>query len=334
MKRLFAIVVAAPLLLAAASLSAHPLGTRMWGHHTIVTTRPDAIQIDYVIEVPVTKLVLMMNRYKQINKLDRLGHAEEAAFNHDMMEHLKEGIGITIDGKDIPLVWNPNYAMQQGAGDVGFFEYRLHLTAPIDGDDATARHIEISNDNFPIQRAVFHNEMHDRPGAWAADTDVDADMGWEKDEGNRRISFEYRRGERPAGASYSAVSEGRGRDIALTGSLIGYLKHRELTAKVVWIALLTAIFLGGAHALTPGHGKALVAAYLVGSRGTIRHAVALGGIVTMTHIRFFCWGGFRKEYRDRESVPGFKDPAYRDCVDNVDVWEANIEELRRLSQGG
>jgi nickel/cobalt exporter len=38
------------------------------------------------------------------------------------------------------------------------------------------------------------------------------------------------------------------------------------------------------HALSPGHGKALVAAYLVGSRGTTWHAFLLGIIVTITHI--------------------------------------------------
>ena len=37
------------------------------------------------------------------------------------------------------------------------------------------------------------------------------------------------------------------------------------------------------HALSPGHGKAMVAAYLVGTRGTPRHAVALGATVTVTH---------------------------------------------------
>ena len=37
------------------------------------------------------------------------------------------------------------------------------------------------------------------------------------------------------------------------------------------------------HALSPGHGKAMVAAYLVGTRGTARHAVALGLTVTVTH---------------------------------------------------
>lgn len=48
-------------------------------------------------------------------------------------------------------------------------------------------------------------------------------------------------------------------------------------------ALGLAVFLGAAHALTPGHGKAVVAAYLVGSRGRILDAVLLGGVVTATH---------------------------------------------------
>jgi ABC-type nickel/cobalt efflux system permease component RcnA len=47
--------------------------------------------------------------------------------------------------------------------------------------------------------------------------------------------------------------------------------------------LLAAFGWGALHALSPGHGKAMVAAYLVGTRGAPRHAVALGGIVTVTH---------------------------------------------------
>ena len=46
---------------------------------------------------------------------------------------------------------------------------------------------------------------------------------------------------------------------------------------------LIAMFWGAAHALSPGHGKSIVAAYLVGSRGTPRHAVFLGMTVTVTH---------------------------------------------------
>ncbi len=51
--------------------------------------------------------------------------------------------------------------------------------------------------------------------------------------------------------------------------------------------LITAAFisagLGALHALEPGHGKTIVAAYLVGSRGTARHALLLGIIVTVAH---------------------------------------------------
>jgi len=48
-------------------------------------------------------------------------------------------------------------------------------------------------------------------------------------------------------------------------------------------AAFIAMGLGALHALEPGHGKTLVAAYLVGSRGTAAHAVLLGGIVTLAH---------------------------------------------------
>jgi nickel/cobalt exporter len=49
------------------------------------------------------------------------------------------------------------------------------------------------------------------------------------------------------------------------------------------LMLLSAFGLGAAHALEPGHGKTVVAAYLVGSRGRTIHAVILGAIVTFTH---------------------------------------------------
>ena len=49
------------------------------------------------------------------------------------------------------------------------------------------------------------------------------------------------------------------------------------------LALAIAAFWGAAHALTPGHGKALIAAYLVGTKGRPRDAILLGGTVTVTH---------------------------------------------------
>jgi nickel/cobalt exporter len=63
-------------------------------------------------------------------------------------------------------------------------------------------------------------------------------------------------------------------------SLIG---RDRLPAGVVLVSLLVAMFWGAAHALSPGHGKSIIAAYLVGTRGTRRDAVVLGLAVTVTH---------------------------------------------------
>jgi nickel/cobalt transporter (NicO) family protein len=52
---------------------------------------------------------------------------------------------------------------------------------------------------------------------------------------------------------------------------------------VVLASLAAALFWGAAHALSPGHGKSIVTAYLVGQRGTPWHAALLGLIVTATH---------------------------------------------------
>lgn len=65
--------------------------------------------------------------------------------------------------------------------------------------------------------------------------------------------------------------------------LTNFLRQTKITPLLLMGVLGLAVVLGGLHALTPGHGKTLVAAYLIGSRGTVKDAVALGGIVTVTH---------------------------------------------------
>ena len=67
------------------------------------------------------------------------------------------------------------------------------------------------------------------------------------------------------------------------GSGFESLVTRDLGATGILLALALALFWGAAHALGPGHGKSIVAAYLIGQRGAVRHAAYLGGIVTVTH---------------------------------------------------
>jgi nickel/cobalt transporter (NicO) family protein len=68
-----------------------------------------------------------------------------------------------------------------------------------------------------------------------------------------------------------------------------------------FVVLLISALFGAVHALTPGHGKTLVAAYLVGQRGTVSHAIFLGIVTTLTHtgavmiLAAILWYGMTRE---------------------------------------
>jgi ABC-type nickel/cobalt efflux system permease component RcnA len=57
-----------------------------------------------------------------------------------------------------------------------------------------------------------------------------------------------------------------------------------LSPTIVFFAIFVSLIAGASHALSPGHGKTVVAAYLVGSKGTVLHAIFLGIVVTLTHV--------------------------------------------------
>ncbi|MBI4712907.1 MAG: sulfite exporter TauE/SafE family protein [Planctomycetes bacterium] len=77
----------------------------------------------------------------------------------------------------------------------------------------------------------------------------------------------------PAGASDSARK-----------GMSGFLATETFSLGVIITALIISFLYGAGHALTPGHGKTLVAAYLVGRRGSVIQAILLGLVVTFTHI--------------------------------------------------
>jgi ABC-type nickel/cobalt efflux system permease component RcnA len=81
------------------------------------------------------------------------------------------------------------------------------------------------------------------------------------------------------------------------------LATRQLGLGIILIALAVAVGLGAFHALEPGHGKTLVAAYLVGSRGTAKHAFLLGLIVTAAHTAGVYLLGAVTLYASRYIVP-------------------------------
>ena len=91
--------------------------------------------------------------------------------------------------------------------------------------------------------------------------------GWPAEQARRQESAAQ------AGTSGSSV----------TDTLTRLVKTEDFSPLFLGGAFLLSLVLGSLHALTPGHGKALVGAYLVGSQGRTRDAVFLGSIVTITH---------------------------------------------------
>jgi ABC-type nickel/cobalt efflux system permease component RcnA len=80
----------------------------------------------------------------------------------------------------------------------------------------------------------------------------------------------------PRGPRVAVVDRG-------SGGFAGILDDAPSGRGVLLLLLAAAFGWGALHALSPGHGKTMVAAYLVGTRGSARDAIALGAAVTVTH---------------------------------------------------
>ena len=93
------------------------------------------------------------------------------------------------------------------------------------------------------------------------------------------------------------------RQLTPRSSFTELIQAQRLSPWFLFTAAIIAIGLGALHALEPGHGKTIVAAYLVGSRGTARHAFLLGIVVTASHtVGVFALGAITL-YASRYIVP-------------------------------
>jgi ABC-type nickel/cobalt efflux system permease component RcnA len=102
--------------------------------------------------------------------------------------------------------------------------------------------------------------------------------------------------ERPPPPSLGGAAKGDFLSRLLAMSQIGW--------QWMLLGLAVAFGLGGVHALEPGHGKTIVAAYLVGSRGSMGHAALLGAVVTFTHTISVFLLGMAMLVLSRSVVPG------------------------------
>ena len=111
------------------------------------------------------------------------------------------------------------------------------------------------------------------------------------------------------------------------------LLHRgELGWQTLLIGMAVAFGLGAMHALSPGHGKTIVAAYLVGNRGTFKHALFLGAMVTFTHtFTVFCLG-FTTMYLYKDVLPERVFPVLGTISGLSIVWVGAILLYKRTRQ--
>ncbi len=82
-----------------------------------------------------------------------------------------------------------------------------------------------------------------------------------------------------------------------------FIKTDKLPVSLMILATFSAFAIGALHALTPGHGKALVAGYLVGEKGTFKNAIQLGLIITITHTSSVFILGLAALYLTRFIIP-------------------------------
>jgi len=117
--------------------------------------------------------------------------------------------------------------------------------------------------------------------------------------------------------------------VAQGESLSRLLHQGELGWSAMLLGMLAAFAFGAVHALSPGHGKTLVAAYLVGSRGTPRHAVFLGLMVTFTHTVSVFALGLVTLYLSRFVLPETITPILGAISGIMIVWVGALLLYRR-----
>ena len=93
----------------------------------------------------------------------------------------------------------------------------------------------------------------------------------------------------PAAANTTNTTEAKatasslGADFALSPMISDLIQGSNFSPLLIVLGLLVSFGVGAVHALTPGHGKGIIAAYMVGEKGKLSHALTLAGTMTITH---------------------------------------------------
>jgi nickel/cobalt transporter (NicO) family protein len=273
---------------------AHPLGNFTINHYSSLAFAEETARITYILdfaEIPT----LQQKARLDANGDGKLSDEEANAYLDAEMPSLVEGLRLRAGDEILPLeVLHRSAEYRPGQGGLPTLRVQAHLLADLPKDwrgkaqysDQTYEHrlgwreivvkdgaeVIIRNSTAPVKG--MSNELRSYPrDMLSSPPDVrEASFTLAPGDGSVHDDAAGQTAER-VGTSFGGV----------TGRVDELVSVERLSAAVVALSMLAAFFWGAAHALTPGHGKAVVAAYLIGARGRARHAGILGLTVTLTH---------------------------------------------------
>jgi nickel/cobalt transporter (NicO) family protein len=271
-KRVAAIVAAVFGLLAVPAVaSAHPLGNFTINHYAGVEVAGSDIYVRYALDVAE------IPTYQLGSEIRSAGYPARLA----------RDLHLTLDGRRVRLrVVESRSSLRPGAG--GLKTLRLDVVYRARGDGTE---LAFRDQAFPERIGWREVTIAGRDGGRVLDATVAATTTSDMlrkypvdllrsplDVSSASATIDL--GSAPAPAPTIDVVDATGH---VGGGFEALIQEGDASLGVLLLSFLIAAFWGAAHALTPGHGKAMVAAYLVGTKGTPRHAVLLGGTVTIAH---------------------------------------------------
>jgi nickel/cobalt transporter (NicO) family protein len=298
---LLAVVVA---LGAPATARAHPLGNFTVNHYSRIEPAGDGVRIFYVLdmaEIPTfqEKARIDADRDGQVTDAERDRYAEARA------DELRTNLHLTLQDAPVAVrALSQSVSFPPGQGGLETLRLEAHFEASITPRGDRAIQLTYRDDN-DIDRLGWR-EIVARPGA--GDTRIEQTTVPSDDRSDELRQYsddllsspldvrEARLAFVPgsvssatgwnAGADPEVEAQARPASALVERGANVYASlaaTQDLSLPVILLSLATALVLGAVHALSPGHGKTVVAAYLVGSRGTAGHALFLGATVTATH---------------------------------------------------
>ncbi|CAA9267367.1 MAG: hypothetical protein AVDCRST_MAG10-3115 [uncultured Acidimicrobiales bacterium] len=295
-RALAALAVAAAVLLPAGAASAHPLGNFTVNTYTGLRIQPDRVVVDLVVDMAEIPAV-QARRVIDADGDGDVGDDEAAGYAARACPDAAAKIDLTVDGRPASLrATSADVTFPPGTAGLP----TLRLTCALVADTAGQR----SEREVELASAAFTDRVGWREITAVGDrtTIVSSNVRAVSTSGRltaypddllssppdqRTATVRARPGgpaaPEVAGAVPGArVAQPRGLDGA-TRSFTNLVARQQLTVAFGILAFGLAVGLGAIHAFAPGHGKTVMAAYLVGERGSLRQAAVIGLTVTATH---------------------------------------------------